>query len=76
MVMLFWVLPSLVSFLLTTWACRKEGDTLEDLNNGGYLAAIVACTIFYPIGILVVFFSHVLPALIKERTFKLPKKKN
>lgn len=70
---LFWVLPSAVTFVLIMYLfyCDALDDkvsfvdhTLTDLL---YMSAIVFASILYPVGVCVIYMIYVLPAIAKMR---------
>ena len=67
MVLLYWVVPSLVTLLLMLNLERKYYNTpLEDFKFSDWLMTGIV-SVAYPAGIIIVFILQAWPLLIKER---------
>lgn len=66
--LLFWVLPSLIAFLLSLQSIKKGSKcTIESMDGSDWAAGIIF-SIIYPLGILIMLYVDVWPWLIKERS--------
>jgi hypothetical protein len=63
----WWVLPSLITFLIVTRSySREEKKPIEKYNSIDWIA-VIFMTVAYPLGLIGVFCIDVWPTLIKER---------
>ncbi len=66
-VLLFWVLPSLISLLFMISMSRYEKKPLETMDVGDFLLGLDICVI-YPVLWAALFFIFVFPFTAKERS--------
>lgn len=63
---LFWLLPSLVTALLMIWDDRTDGIHPEAYSATAWTLLLLV-SVIYPLGLLCLIIFTAAPALIKER---------